>query len=185
MGNNPSYFKNCDDCPVEQVSWDEVQDFLKKLNAQYPGNNYRLPTEAEWEYAARGGGKAVLFGNGKNTADPNEINIDGNISYKKTYSKLGESPSKTVPTGSLHSPNMLGLHDMSGNVYEWCSDWYASDYYKNSPTTNPTGPSSGSSRVCRGGSWGNSPQYCRVATRSLSFPYNIDPFIGFRLSRTK
>ena len=151
MGTNPSHFKNCDDCPVENVSWDDVQDFLKKLNARYPGRNYRLPTEAEWEYAARGGGRQVLFGNGKNVADPDEINFDASADYKKSYSIAGTYRQKTVPVGSLNSPNALGLYDMSGNVWEWCSDLYDSDYYKNSPTANPTGPSSGSGRVIRGG----------------------------------
>ncbi len=130
MGNNPSNFKNCDMCPVEQVSWDDVQEFLQKINAKYPGRNYRLPTEAEWEYAARGGGKAVLFGNGKNIADPKEINFDASASYKTSYSLAGEYRAKTVPVGSLNSSNALGLHDMSGNVWEWCSDWYAPNFRK-------------------------------------------------------
>lgn len=186
MGNNPSSFKNCDNCPVENVSWDDMQEFLKKLNAGLPTGQkpYRLPTEAEWEYTARGGGKAVLFGNGKNVADPKEINFDGDWNPTK-YSIEGLDRKKTVPVGSLNSPNALGLHDMSGNVWEWCSDWYGSDYYKNSPSSNPTGPSSGSSRVLRGGSWYNVPQVCRVAGRSDGLPGYRDDSIGFRLARTK
>lgn len=184
MGNNPSSFKNCDNCPVEQVSWEDVQEFLKKLNQKYPGRNYRLPTEAEWEYAARGGGKAVLFGNGKNTADPKEINFDGDWN-PTTYSIKGLDRGKTVPVGSLNSPNALGLHDMSGNVWEWCSDWYGSDYYQNSPAKDPTGPSSGSSRVLRGGSWGGAPQGCRVADRGNGAPGLRGLFTGFRLARTR
>jgi formylglycine-generating enzyme required for sulfatase activity len=183
MGDNPSRFKNCDDCPVEQVSWEDVQAFLTKLNQQ-TGLRYRLPTEAEWEYAARGGGKQVLFGNGKNIIDPSEINFDASSYYKKPYSVAGTYRQKTVPVGSLNSPNALGLHDMSGNVWEWCADWYGADYYKNSPSSNPTGPTSGSYRVLRGGSWGLYPQYCRVAVRYFGAPgvrYNNS---GFRLART-
>ncbi|MCC6462652.1 MAG: SUMF1/EgtB/PvdO family nonheme iron enzyme [Saprospiraceae bacterium] len=179
MGANPSQFKNCDDCPVESVSWDDVQAFLQKLNAQ-TGRNYRLPTEAEWEYAARGGGKQVLFGNGKNTADPTEINFDAK-NNKATYSVSGLYRAKTVPVGSLNSPNALGLHDMSGNVWEWCADWYSADYYKNSPAENPTEASSSSDLVLRGGSWGNYPRDCRVSFRSRSAPGGRDGRIGFRL----
>ncbi len=183
MGNNPSYFKDCDQCPVEQVSWEDVQQFLQKLNTRYPGRNYRLPTEAEWEYAARGGGKPVLFGNGKNVIDPAEINFDASADYKKSYSIAGEYRKKTVPVGSLRSPNALGLHDMSGNVYEWCSDWYGN--YGSGSQTNPQGPTSGSSRVCRGGSWGYYPQVCRVANRYDFAPGFRFSYLGFRLARTK
>ncbi len=183
METEPSYFKNCDQCPVEQVSWEDVQEFLKKLNAKYPGRNYRLPTEAEWEYAARERGKAVLFGNGKNILDPKEVNFNASTSYKKPYSVVGEYRQKTTPVGSF-APNALGLYDMSGNVWEWCSDWYGSDYYKNSPTNNPTGPSSGSYRVFRGGSWNDDPQGCRAADRSDYTPGNRNDDLGFRLART-
>ncbi len=184
MGNNPSYFKDCDDCPVEQVSWNDIQEFLAKLNRQ-TGLRYRLPTEAEWEYAARGGGKQVLFGNGKNTIDPSEINFNASSPFRKPYSVTGIYRQKTLPVGSLNSPNVLGLHDMSGNVYEWCSDWYGSDYYENSPSYNPSGPSSGSLRVLRGGDWGVWPQICRVADRSSVLPDFRSGITGFRLARTK
>ncbi|MFT6359065.1 MAG: sulfatase activating formylglycine-generating enzyme [Saprospiraceae bacterium] len=184
MGDNPSSFTNCDQCPVEKVSWEDIQEFLKKLNAKYPNKNYRLPTEAEWEYAARGGGKKVLFGNGKNIVDPKEINFDGSDNYKKSYSIAGVYREKTVPVGSLNSPNELKLHDMSGNVWEWCSDWYDSDYYKNSPSQNPQGAKTGSYRVLRGGSWFYSPQYCRVANRYAYTPTYRDYYIGFRLARS-
>jgi formylglycine-generating enzyme required for sulfatase activity len=183
MGDNPAQFKNGDNYPVERVSWDDVQTFLSKLNQKYPNRNYRLPTEAEWEYAARGGGNEVLFGNGKSTLDPKEANYYGKEG-SKPYSVAGEYRQKTTPVGSF-VPNTLGLYDMSGNVCEWCSDWYDSDYYKNSPATNPQGPTSDSRRVMRGGSWAFSPQGCRVAFRSGYLPgyrYNI---IGFRLARTK
>ncbi|MCB0530320.1 MAG: SUMF1/EgtB/PvdO family nonheme iron enzyme, partial [Saprospiraceae bacterium] len=157
-------------------SWDDVQDFLKRLNAGLPADQqpYRLPTEAEWEYAAREGGKAVLFGNGKNIIDPNEINFYAKPSLKTSYSIAGTFRQKSVPVGSLNSPNALGLHDMSGNVSEWYSDWFDPVYYKKSPSDNPTGPDSKSYRVVRdlgtfyvvrGGSWSSPPETCRVAAR--------------------
>lgn len=185
MGNNPSYFKNCDQCPVEQVSWDDVQEFLKKLNAKFPGRNYRLPTEAEWEYAARGGGKNVMFGNGKNIIDPKEINFNASEGNKTPYSVVGEYRGKTVPVGSLNSPNALGLHDMSGNVWEWCEDDWHGDY-KGAPSNGRAWVDSprGSGRVLRGGSWDAHPQVCRVADRSSDSPDYRFYFIGFRLART-
>jgi len=183
VGTTPSSFKDCPQCPVENVSWENVQDFLQKLNTKYPGRNYRLPTEAEWEYAAREGGKKVLFGNGENMADPNEMNFDAK-NGKTTYSLTGTYRNKLTPVGSF-APNALGLYDMSGNVWEWCNDWYAADYYKNSPAKNPGGAASGSVRVLRGGSWGSNPQYCRVADRFFSTPKVRYFSIGFRLARTK
>jgi formylglycine-generating enzyme required for sulfatase activity len=179
---NPSNFKSCDECPVENVSWDDVQKFIAELNRQ-TGRQYRLPTEAEWEYAARGGGKQVMFGNGKNVADPKEINFNGDWN-PTNYSVKGIDRGKTVPVGSLNSPNALGLHDMSGNVWEWCSDWYSPDYYEKSPSSNPTGPGSGSYRVRRGGSWNGSPAVCRVAVRQGSWPNYRGNGLGFRLART-
>lgn len=185
MGNDPSNFKNCDQCPVEQVSWEDVQAFLQKLNTKYPGRNYRLPTEAEWEYAAREGGKAVLFGNGKNIADPKEMNFYSQESAKKPYSVAGNYRGKTTPVGSF-APSVLGLYDMAGNVREWCSDWYGSDYYSSSPSSNPQGAAFGSGRVVRGGSWGSYPQNCRVADRNNDTPGNrSNGGVGFRLARTQ
>jgi formylglycine-generating enzyme required for sulfatase activity len=183
MGDNPSRFKNGDNYPVEQVSWDDVQLYIQKLNKK-TGKTYRLPTEAEWEYAARGGGKEVLFGNGKNVLDPKEANFYAKEDSKKPYSVVGEYRQKTTPVGSF-APNALGLYDMSGNVWEWCSDWYGADYYKNSPEINPQGPNTGSDRVLRGGSWNDNPRNCRVAGRYNVSPVNRFNDIGFRLARTK
>ena len=182
MGSDPSFFKNCDDCPVEQVSWDDVQVFLKKLNHSLPTSQkpYRLPTEAEWEYAARGGGNAVLFGNGKNVADPAEMNFDGDWN-PRPYSIVGVDRQTTTPVGSFPA-NLLGLYDMSGNVYEWCSDWY--DDYSSISQTDPIGPTSGTFRVIRGGSWSFYPALLRVASRSNTFPDDTNGFIGFRLARS-
>jgi len=174
---------------VAYCNWLSERQGLKKVytisgstvTADWSADGYRLPTEAEWEYAARGGGKRVRFGNGKDVADPAEINFDGSASYKTTYSRTGEHRSKTVPVGSLNSPNALGLHDMSGNVFEWCWDWYGT--YPTRAETNPTGPGSGSSRVVRGGSWTIGPAGVRVASRSSRAPAFRVPAIGFRLAR--
>lgn len=139
MGRNLSYFKDCgDNCPVEQVSWNDIQNFINKL-IQKTGKKYRLPTEAEWEYAARSRGK-----NEKWAGTSNESEIGDYAWY------LSNSGSKTHPVGQK-KPNGLGLYDMSGNVWEWCSDWYGKNYYGNSPKDNPTGPSGGQFRVLRGG----------------------------------
>lgn len=185
--------------PVIHVSWNDAIaycNWLSKLEGLRPAyiiqgtvkpdwtaNGYRLPTEAEWEYAAREGGKKVRFGNGKNTADPKEINFAGLKEYKKAYSVIGEYRTKTVPVGSLQCPNALGLHDMSGNVWEWCWDWYKT--YPTVLETDPKGPDSGSFRVFRGGSWVSNPQGVRAADRSVNAPDNRVNSIGFRLARTR
>jgi|GEM_PF-6840883 len=184
MGSNPANFKGCDDCPVEQVSHDDIQVFLSKLNSQRPANTpaFRLPTEAEWEYAAGGGAIASRnrFGNGKDVANPAEINYNGSdYTGRPTYSVAGVYRNKTTQVGSF-APNALGLYDMSGNVYEWCSDWYGS--YSSAAQVNPTGPNSGLYRVLRSGSWYGTPPYCRSALRG-SFPpaFRNDGGIGFRI----
>lgn len=169
MGNNPSRFDGCDNCPVENVNWNDVQVFINKLNQKTNGN-YRLPTEAEWEYAARGGNKSK----GYKYAGSNKI-------YKVAW-YYNNSGSKTHPVGQKQ-PNELGLHDMSGNVWEWCSDWYDSDYYGDSRRDNPQGPSGGSKRVLRGGSWYNNANYSRVAYRSWINPVITNFNYGFRIAR--
>lgn len=132
--------------------------------------NYRLPTEAEWEYAARGGSKSRGY----------QYAGSDTIGYVAWY--RSNSDSKTHAVGQKQS-NELGLYDMSGNVWEWCSDRYDSDYYKNSPSQNPKGPSKGSYRVIRGGSWLSAPRNCRVARRDYYTPTFRDSGIGFRLVR--
>jgi formylglycine-generating enzyme len=179
MDTNPSYFKG-NNLPVEQVSWDDVKVYLQKLNAK-TGKNYRLPTEAEWEYAAREGGKNVRFGNGKNTIDPSEINFDASASYKKPYSVVGEYRVKTVAVNSF-APNALGIYNMSGNVWEWCSDWRGA--YSSGSQQNPTGPTTGSNRVFRGGSWLSYPQNCRATIRYSSTPAGRHYDLGFRVVRS-
>ncbi|MDY0281863.1 MAG: SUMF1/EgtB/PvdO family nonheme iron enzyme, partial [Salinivirgaceae bacterium] len=170
MGSNPSRFSGCDNCPVEQVSWNDVQEFIKKLNAK-TGKKYRLPTEAEWEYAARGGvethGRASHKYAGSNTLNDVAWYADN-------------SNSKTHPVGGK-KPNELGIYDMSGNVWEWCNDWYDNNYYGSSPSNNPQGASSDSFRVDRGGSWISSASSCRVADRGIYTPDDGYGNIGFRL----
>ena len=168
MDNNPSYFENCDQCPVEQVSWDDIQEFLQKLNALDPGKNYRLPTEAEWEYAARGGPPSK-----QNFVYSGSDKIDDVAWYD------GNSDNKTHPVGQKKA-NALGLFDMSGNVWEWCSDWFGD--YSAENKRNPKGPDSGSNRVFRGGSWYLSASLCRVAYRNNNTPEGRDNSIGFRLA---
>ena len=171
MGSDPPelQFKGCDQCPVELVSWDDVQEFLTKLNAQHPGRGYRLPTEAEWEYAARSGKQSQGYKyTGSNTIDE--------VAWYST-----NAGSKTHAVGSKKA-NELGLFDLSGNVREWCSDWCRD--YPSSAQTNPTGPTTGSYRVCRGGSWGKDPQQARVAYRSYNGPTGRLNSLGFRLART-
>jgi formylglycine-generating enzyme required for sulfatase activity len=171
MGGNPSYFKG-DNLPVDSVSWNDTQKFIKKLN-QLTGETYRLPTEAEWEYAARSGGKAEKWAG---TNSESEL---------KDYAWYGEnSGSKTHPVGQK-KPNGLGLYDMSGNVWEWVQDWYDEDYYKNSPKDNPKGPSSGQHRVLRGGSWLSFPSRMWSSFRGRLGPSTRGNDFGFRCVMTK
>ena len=165
MGSNPSYFAKGDSYPVEQVSWDDAQEFIEKLNA-LTGRTFRLPTEAEWEYAARSGGRNEKFA-GSDEVD--SVAWYGRNSGESTHPVAGKQP------------NALGLYDMSGNVWEWCADWYDVDYYRSSPGRNPAGPSSGEHRVLRGGSWSSYPSCARTAFRlrfSAGYRYYS---LGFRL----
>jgi formylglycine-generating enzyme required for sulfatase activity len=165
MGNNPSYFKG-DNLPVECVSWNDVQVFIQRLNER-TGKNFRLPTEAEWEYAARGGSQSKGYKySGSNTLD--------DVAWY--YSN---SSSKIHPVGHKR-PNELGIYDMSGNVWEWCQDWYGG--YGSSSQTNPTGPSSGSYRVLRGGNRLDIANFCRVSFRSNYNPRTRYYDGGFRLA---
>ncbi len=166
MGNNPSHFKKGDRCPVESVSWNDVQDYIRKLNKR-SGRTYRLPTEAEWEYAARSGGKREKY------AGSNSV---GDVAWH------GDNSGGTSHRVGTKKPNGLGLYDMSGNVWEWCQDWYGEHYYSSSPRQNPIGPVSGEERVFRGGGWRNSPGYVRAANRRRFSPGITASGLGFRLS---
>jgi formylglycine-generating enzyme required for sulfatase activity len=168
MGSNPSYFKGCDNCPVETVSWDDVQDFISRLNRQ-TGVHYRLPTEAEWEYAARGGIKSKGYKySGSNT-------ISDVAWYRDNSSK------KSHEVGTKQA-NELGLFDMSGNVEEWCSDWYGMYYSDSGNQNNPKGQKSGTYRVIRGGSWNGYDDLFRVTSRGMLTPENRIGNKGFRLA---
>jgi formylglycine-generating enzyme required for sulfatase activity len=171
MGHNPSKFKG-GNSPVERVSWNSVQDFIKKLNKE-TGMHYRLPTEAEWEYAARnGGGKEKWAGADKESELDEYAWYYGNSARDGTHAVAGKKP------------NGLGLYDMMGNVWEWCSDLYDGNYYENSPAKNPEGPSDGLTRVLRGGGWKSKPKHIRTVDRN-DFDPDIEKFanIGFRLAR--
>ena len=164
MGSNPSEWKG-DNLPVENVSWNDIQEFIKKLNAQ-TGKKFRLPTEAEWEYAARGANQSKGY------------KYSGSNSISEVSWYTDNSSSDVHPVGQK-SPNELGIYDMSGNVWEWCSDWYGS--YSSSSQTNSTGPSSGSYRVLRGGSRRSSAGACRVSIRHYDAPDDRNSHFGFRL----
>ena len=170
MGSNPSYFNNCGDtCPVETVSWNDIREFIKRLNSR-TGKSYRLPTEAEWEYAARSGGKKEKYSGTSSYTDL------GNYAWHSS-----NSGGKTHPVGQK-KPNSLGLYDMSGNAWEWCSDWYDKKYYYNSPKDNPKGPSSGDYTALRGGAWDSTPRGIRAAYRGYHSQSSRGYYLGFRLA---
>ena len=164
MGSNPSHFKG-DALPVEQVRWKDCQKFITKLN-RLTGKNFRLPTEAEWEYAARGGNKSRGYRySGSNTID--------DVAWYEN-----DALSQTHPVGTKQ-PNELEIYDMTGNVMEWCQDWYGS--YSSSPQVNPTGAASGSYRVVRGGGWSDSARDCRTSDRDFISPGGRSSDLGLRL----
>jgi formylglycine-generating enzyme required for sulfatase activity len=191
MNENPSNNKG-ENLPVENVSWDEVQEFIEKVNALIDGYKYRLPTEAEWEYAARAGGKGeyqqnlndiAWTGDNSGLQQLNSMDIWNND--KDNYRKrLLANGSQTHPVGQK-KPNRWGLYDMQGNVWEWCADWYSADYYLASPEENPKGPDTGTQKINRGGSWYSQNDRCQLTNRSKDAP-NTQLFnLGFRLVRTK
>lgn len=165
MGGNPSYFEG-DNLPVESVTWDEIQTFLATLNSM-TGENYRLPTEAEWEYAARGGRKSQGF----------RYSGSDDIDCVAWYAD--NSPKMMSPVGGK-KPNELGLYDMSGNAFEWVFDWYGA--YTADAKINPKGPSSGTYHVLRGGSWKHSSSGCRVSFRTRIPTYHLNK-CGFRIAK--
>ncbi len=165
MGSNPSYFSACGlDCPVDSVSWDDIQTFITQLN-QLSGKNYRLPTEAEWEYAARSGGQHEEYSGGSN--------VDAVAWY---WTNSNNTPHQV----GTKQANGLGLYDMSGNAVEWVNDWYGA--YGSSSQTNPTGPTTGSFRVFRGGSWIDDAFSARAAFRLFNSPDLRNVGLGFRLA---
>jgi formylglycine-generating enzyme required for sulfatase activity len=167
MESNPSAFKGVE-LPVTNVSWNDVQEFLAKLQALDTKHRYRLPTEAEWELACRAGGASEPGAE----ALPAIAWFDANA-FNRPH-----------PVGRL-KPNAWGLFDMQGNVGEWVQDWYGRDYYKHSPAENPPGPSAGQSKVHRGGNWQSGAGQCRAAARGHSLPAERNHLTGFRLARVK
>jgi formylglycine-generating enzyme required for sulfatase activity len=176
MGTTPSYFSG-DDLPVEKVNWEDAVEFCRKLS-QKEGKRYRLPTEAEWEYACRAG-TTTAFNWGTDSIGTKQSNYNGDTAYNK--GPIGVDRDKTTPVRSF-KPNDWGLYDMHGNVWEWCSDWYAD--YPAGTVTDPTGPLSGTTRVLRGGSWYNNPRRLRSASRvNDANPGLRMSYIGFRVCR--
>jgi formylglycine-generating enzyme required for sulfatase activity len=168
MGNNPSSFKG-DRRPVDSVSWEDAEAFIAKLN-RMTGRRYRLPTEAEWEYAARSGGRKEKWAGTSDKSQLGDYAWDGDNSGEETH---------VVGT---KRPNELGLYDMSGNVREWVEDRYGDVWYEESPRDNPRGPQKGSARVLRGGSWRGDPWGARAAYRGWYDPAIRNNYFGFRLA---
>ena len=167
MGSNPSYYNKGDIYPVEYVTWNDCQTFISKLNS-LTGETFRLPTEAEWEFAARGGTQSQGYKySGSNTI--------GDVAWYYDNSGNAKHPVATK------AANELGLYDMSGNVWEWCQDWYGS--YSSGAQTDPTGPTTGSGRVKRGGSWDDDAGNCRVSNRYFHTPSRRISYLGLRLAR--
>jgi formylglycine-generating enzyme required for sulfatase activity len=191
VGDNPSFHKG-DNLPVENVSWEDAQEFIDALNKLKDGYIYRLPTEAEWEYAARAGGKgdakvdldAVAWtgdNSGLKQLDTTYLFESDKQNYRK---KLLANGNQTHPVGQK-KPNRWGLYDMQGNVWEWCQDWYSADYYLESAEANPQGPESGTQKVNRGGSWYSQPDRCQAVNRSRDEPNKKLFHLGFRIVRNK
>jgi uncharacterized protein (TIGR02996 family) len=195
MGDNPSHFcatgggkdsvkgMSTDDFPVESVSWEDVAVYLDRLSAlekeSEAGRKYRLPSEAEWEYACRGGAAFYQVFHFGNSLSSKQANFSGNDPYGGA--DKGLYLERTCKVGS-YPANAFGLHDLHGNVWEWCNDWYARDYYASSPRRDPLGPSEGSGRVIRGGSWADDGQGCRSAHRGDYAPAYRNDYLGFRLA---
>jgi formylglycine-generating enzyme required for sulfatase activity len=161
------YFEGCNECPVERVSWYNVMEFISKLN-NATGKSYRLPTEAEWEFAARGGTRSM------------EYKFSGSDDSDSAGWTVDNAQGRTHPVG-MKKPNEAGIFDMTGNVAEWCSDWYYSSWYSVSPALNPGGPMTGTQKVVRGGSWYYDSSGLRSTDRGIANPNHRYGFIGFRL----
>jgi formylglycine-generating enzyme required for sulfatase activity len=168
MGSNPSRFKDNPNRPVENISWNQVQRFIQQLRKREPGVIYRLPTEAEWEYAARAGSSgAYCFG-------------DSEVQLRRYAWYRVNAQGSTHPVGQLQA-NAWGLYDVHGNVWEWVQDWYGP--YAAEDAVDPTGPAAGSDRVLRGGSWDDEASNCRSASRSDVVQGHRNVYLGFRLLR--
>jgi formylglycine-generating enzyme required for sulfatase activity len=167
MCDDQSYFLGCSDCPAEEVSWLQIQIFIERLN-ELTGESYRLPTEAEWEYAARAGTTTKYY------CGDDASCLDDSAWYD------ANAEAKTQPVGQKQ-PNAWGLYDMTGNIWEYCQDFYDDEYYEDSPDTDPPGPDSGFYRVMRGGSWNDDAGLCRISSRAYDFYDTGNWIAGFRL----
>ena len=177
MDSNPSVYTYCNDCPITNVSWNDIQAFLKKLNEK-TGKHYRLPTEAEWEYAARGGAKEIM------RKDKEDKLYGKKHSGKQLLQTIawydGNAKDHVHPVGRKKG-NELELHDMTGNVEEWCNDWYGKDYVTKKDVTDPQGPDGGTSKVVRGGSWYSQANETSVTRRAAYLPDTKTMYLGFRV----
>jgi formylglycine-generating enzyme required for sulfatase activity len=168
---SPSNNKGCDECPVENVSWNDAQQFITSLN-NASHEHYRLPTEAEWEFAARGGTVSIT----------GKFHFSGSQLLEQVGWFVDNSGGRTHPEEGK-AGNELGIVNMSGNVSEWCSDWYEKNWYSNSPPENPQGPSNGTEKAVRGGSWNDYDQFCRNTSRDKHDPGYKNKTIGFRIAK--
>lgn len=171
MGNNPASDKRGDEYPVNNVSWDEAAGFCARFSKRH-AVNAALPSEAEWEYACRAGSATEYFWGDE---------IDGNFCWYYHNSGAKEGKAGLMPVGKKR-PNAFGLFDMSGNLWEWCRDWYNAYYYAQSPTKNPPGPKKGELKVLRGGSWKDGGYYQRCGIRNAGGPHIGDAYRGFRVA---
>jgi len=189
---NPSYFDAGDNYPVEQVSWEDAVKFCNALSeaagfekcynertwaCDFSKNGFRLPTDAEWEYACRAGTETFFY-TGNDLSSDHDVNTSKDLDRAAWYN--GNSGGETHPVGEKEQ-NSFGLFDMHGNIYEWCNDWFGEYYYSSSPSSNPTGPSTGSFRVRRGGCIFNNARYCRSAIRAADYPTYTNYAAGFRI----
>ncbi len=179
MGYNPSHFSENDDFPLDMVSWDDAQRFISKLNEKNKEGGFRLPTEAEWEYAARSGSDKMYSTGDAISTD--QANFNGSFDFGLTLK--GEYRKGPVKSGSFQA-NAFAIHDMHGNVWEWCNDWYGEKYYEESPKNNPVGPEKGNMRVLRGGSWFRYAGHIRSATRYKNKQNGQYADTGFRVVRS-
>jgi formylglycine-generating enzyme required for sulfatase activity len=183
MGKNPSHFTGNDELPVEQVSWDECQEYIRRLNAK-TGMQFRLPTEAEWEYACRAGSTGDWAGSLDSMGWYYENAGRSRLSDSSwSAESMTNNGNQTHPVGQKQ-PNGWGLFDMHGNVWEWCQDWYDENYYGRSPGTDPAGAVEGSNRVFRGGCWFDTAARCRSANLNRYTPASRGYDLGFRLAGT-
>lgn len=180
MKFNPSHFNTDKNFPVDTVSWEDANNFIDKLNKDSKSSAFRLPTEAEWEFAARGGTENSMYHTG-NSITTDQANYNGSIAFGLN---LKEKYLKSPVRADSFPPNSFGIHNMHGNVWEWCNDWYGEEYYSESKSENPSGPKKGDMRVLRGGSWFRYSGHIRSATRYKNKPTGQYADTGFRVIKS-